>query len=159
MAAAADYCNSYPAVEMTYALKDATVSAGTNVELAVTLERVGDEDDGQNKSSPTEDDDTKVIGKVVAPFFPVPKFEMYWLVVGDSEANSLMSIKKVPLKDKATLVLEFDAPKQAGAYELKVYLMCDSVLGADQVVTFRLDVQPGAVSESDLSSDSESGGD
>jgi pre-mRNA-splicing helicase BRR2 len=147
MAQAAEFCNAYPAVEMSFALQSSTVSAGSAVDVAVTLERVADADDEQAGS-----DDA--LGKVIAPFFPKPKLEQYWLVIGDPEANALLSIKKITLGRKATPTLQFDAPKEAGSRELKLYLMCDSVQGADQVVSLRLDIQPGDGTHSDDSSDS-----
>jgi pre-mRNA-splicing helicase BRR2 len=148
MAQAAEFCNAYPAVEMSFALQSSTVSAGSAVDVAVTLERVADADDEQAGS-----DDA--LGKVIAPFFPKPKLEQYWLVIGDPEANALLSIKKITLGRKATPTLQFDAPKETGSRELKLYLMCDSVQGADQVVSLRLDIQPGDGAHSDDSSDSE----
>lgn len=41
------------------------------------------------------DDDVEEIGKVVAPRYPGEKSEGWWLVVGDTNSNTLYSIKRV----------------------------------------------------------------
>mmetsp|Transcript_2687 Transcript_2687/g.8111 ORF Transcript_2687/g.8111 Transcript_2687/m.8111 type:complete len:460 (+) Transcript_2687:3-1382(+) len=172
MQEAADFCNSYPDLDLQVAIKSGkTAYTGEPVVVEVVLERVEDEEDvdvdggeGEDRKRKRDDEPTpaKVYGKVIAPFYPKPKIEAYWLVIGDPKENMLLSIKKVSLAKQARFALEFDAPKSAGDHELKLYLMCDSVQGVDQVVDVHLHVEPsvggdgaGSSSESGSGSDSE----
>ncbi len=65
--------------------------------------------------------------------FPGRKDENWWLVVGDSKANTLLAIKRVALQRKARIKLDFVAPSAVGNHHLILYFMCDSYLGCDQV--------------------------
>lgn len=60
------------------------------------------------------------------------KEEQWWLVVGDPDKNSLISIKRTALSHSAKVKLDFPAPSP-GEHEYTLYLMCDSYLGCDQV--------------------------
>ena len=64
--------------------------------------------------------------------FPGRRDENWWLVVGETSANSLLAIKRVKLGAAWKGRLDFTAPS-AGAHTITVYLMCDSYMGADQV--------------------------
>ena len=65
--------------------------------------------------------------------FPGRKDENWWLVVGDSKANTLLAIKRVALQRKARIKLDFVAPSSVGSHHLILYFMCDSYMGCDQV--------------------------
>ena len=55
----------------------------------------------------------------------------WWLVIGDPGTNSLLSIKRVTIAKTLDVRLEFMLP--AGMHDkLKLYLMCDSYIGADR---------------------------
>ena len=59
----------------------------------VTLQReVDDDDDGGSG------------GDVVCPRYPAEKAEAWWLVIGDSNANTLLSIKRVSIGAAVTKV-------------------------------------------------------
>lgn len=75
----------------------------------------------------------------------------WWLVVA-SVNKTLHAIKKVTVKERLEVKLEFSLP--AGEHKLKLYLICDSYAGADQ----DFEVEPIKVEEgeeSDSDSDSE----
>ena len=88
MADVAVFCNSYPSIEVSYKLVDADeVTAGQPVQISVDLEREVDDD--------ISEEDVPNLGKVAAPLFPTEKKENWWLVVGDTSANTLFSLKCV----------------------------------------------------------------
>ncbi len=65
--------------------------------------------------------------------YPGRKEENWWLLVGRPSDNSCLVVKRVPLKQKGTSKLQFNAPEQTGKQELSLYFMCDSWNGCDQV--------------------------
>lgn len=65
--------------------------------------------------------------------------EGWWVVVGDPRSNSLLSIKRLTLQQKAKVKLDFIAPSP-GHHEYKLYFMSDSYLGCDQEYEFSIDV-------------------
>ena len=66
--------------------------------------------------------------------------EAWWLVVGDSKENSLISIKRVPLAKKSKIKLDFQTPKSGGEHSYSLYFMCDSYMGCDQEYKFDLKI-------------------
>mmetsp|Transcript_3040 Transcript_3040/g.9258 ORF Transcript_3040/g.9258 Transcript_3040/m.9258 type:complete len:2169 (-) Transcript_3040:2467-8973(-) len=142
----AQFCNRYPNVELEYSVEDADdVHAGAPVTLSVTISR--DDDD-------EEDGPPEPVGPVIAPFYPIRKQELWWLVVGLPESNGLLAIKKVPLQQSASPKLEFSAPETEGRQTLKLYLMCDSYQGCDQEFEFELDVKEKLDDDSDSEEES-----
>lgn len=114
----AKFVNSYPNIEVTYAVEDAdSLTASDSITLNVTLDREADE----------ENPDDQVAD---APHYPHRKMVSWWLVVGDTKSKSLHAIKKVTVKAKLETKLEFSLPQ--GSWDLKLYLICDSYAGADQ---------------------------
>lgn len=73
------------------------------------------------------------------------------MVVGDPRTNSLLSIKRLTLQQKAKVKLDFVAPSP-GHHEYTLYYMSDSYLGCDQEYQFSIDVGDF---QSDSGSDSE----
>ncbi|XP_028391652.1 U5 small nuclear ribonucleoprotein 200 kDa helicase-like [Dendronephthya gigantea] len=136
MADVARFCNRYPNIELSYEIEDKdNIKAGWPVVVLVDLER--------------EDEQS---GAVIAPFFPGKREEGWWLVIGDSKANSLISIKRLTLQQKARVKLDFVAPSQTGNHSYVLYFMCDAYLGCDQEYTFKIDVkQPASDEESEES--------
>jgi len=63
--------------------------------------------------------------------------------VGDAKNNSLLCIKRVVVDKEKTVELEFNAPDEAGNYDLKMYLMCDSYAGCDQELELKIEVEEG----------------
>jgi pre-mRNA-splicing helicase BRR2 len=125
MSDVAMFCNAYPNVDLSYVtdIEGGEVVSGDTVSVSVTLQREIDDDD-------VEDEGT---GKVVCPRYGSEKTEAWWLVIGDSNSNALLSIKRIAIGAKASKTkLEFTAPEDPGDYNLVLYLMSDSYLGCDQ---------------------------
>jgi len=130
LADVAQVCNAYPNIEVDYSLEGVdkdNVPAGESVVVTVNLER---EDDGG--------------GSVVAPYFPDKRMEGWWLVVGDPKNNLLISIKRLTLKKKAKIQLDFTAPDVPGRHTYTLYFICDSWTGCDQEYELELNVTPRA---------------
>lgn len=73
------------------------------------------------------------------------------MVIGDPKGNSLLSIKRLTLQQKAKVKLDFVAPSP-GTHEYTLYYMSDAYLGCDQEYTFKINVgdfQSESESESD----------
>lgn len=73
------------------------------------------------------------------------------MVIGDPRSNSLLSIKRLTLQQKAKVKLDFVAPSP-GHHEYTLYYMSDSYLGCDQEYKFSIHVN-------DFRSDSDSDSD
>ena len=131
--------NSYPTLEVEPELVKGDYTAGAPIALQVALSRDADEDD--------EDDQ-----RVVAPFYPFRKMANWWLVVGEESTRQLHSIKRVTVKKSLNVKLEFTLPK--GQHKLKLYVICDSYMGADHDINLdTVDVAEGEDSDEDDDSD------
>ncbi|VDK20795.1 unnamed protein product [Anisakis simplex] len=127
----AKFCNNYPSIEVEYRIEnDGTVNIGDTVSVSVEMDR----DNDQNGMAPP----------VIAPLFPQKrKEEGWWLVIGDSATNSLFSIKRLTVHQKAKMTLDFTA-QNAGKMNYKLYFICDSYLGVDQEFDLKFRVEePG----------------
>jgi pre-mRNA-splicing helicase BRR2 len=125
MADVARFCNRYPNIEFSYDIEDKDeIVAGGQVNINVNLER-----------------EDEVAEPVIAPHFPQKRDENWWVVVGDSKANSLLSIKRLTLSQKAKIKLDFTAPATANSYSYVIYLMSDVYMGCDQEYKFQIDVK------------------
>jgi len=135
LADVARVCNRYPSIEMDVAMdqEDEDVCAGDTVVVKVALER---------------DMDVEV-SAVVTPYYPKPKDEGWWLIVGDPDTDALLSVKRVNLLRKSTSVkLDFVAPSP-GEKTFMVYLMSDCWAGCDQEMELKLRVGEAMDEESD----------
>ncbi|RUS18546.1 Sec63 Brl domain-containing protein [Endogone sp. FLAS-F59071] len=136
LAEVARFVNRYPNIELNFDIEDVDdLHAGAPIKVKVALEREGDEDDEE---------------LVIAPFFPHQKDECWWLVIGDSDAKTLLAIKRITMQKRVTVKLDFVAPK-AGKHDLKIYFMCDSYAGCDQEVDMPINVLEGDEEESEES--------
>lgn len=90
-------------------------------------------------------------GPVIAPLFPHKREEGWWVIIGDPKANSLISIKRLTLQQKAKVKLDFRAPAE-GNYEYRLYFMSDAYMGCDQEYKVPLRIREAA-SESESDSD------
>lgn len=134
MADVARFCNRYPSINLDYEVVDSnSISSGRTVNVEVVLER--------------EDEP----GPVIAPLFPHKREEGWWVIIGDPKANSLISIKRLTLQQKAKVKLDFVAPSE-GAYEYRLYFMSDAYMGCDQEYKVPLRVREA---ESDSESESD----
>nr|CAI5865606.1 unnamed protein product [Callosobruchus analis] len=132
MADVARFCNRYPNIELTYEVMDKDrIHSGSSVHVAVQLER-----------------EDEVSGPVIAPFFPQKREEGWWVVIGDAKSNSLLSIKRLTLQQKARVKLDFVAPSP-GHHNYALYFMSDAYLGCDQEYKFSIDVGDFESSASD----------
>lgn len=127
MSDVASFCNNYPSIEVNYELAKDVVQSDDNVTVNVSLER--------------EDEDVDQVPAVIAHFFPHERREGWWLLIGNNENNSLLSIKRVAVAQKADVKLLFPAPSKAGKYDLTLYLMSDSYLGCDQEYKVKINVK------------------
>ncbi|RMX47508.1 hypothetical protein pdam_00002126 [Pocillopora damicornis] len=131
----ARFCNRYPNIELSFEVQDKDdISAGSPVNVVVDLDR--------------EDEQP---GPVIAPFFPGKREEGWWLVIGDTKNNGLISIKRLTLQQKAKVKLDFVAPSSPGNYSYTLFFMCDTYMGCDQEYPFKINVGEAA------SGDEESG--
>lgn len=119
----AKFCNRYPNIEMSHEVLDKDdLHTGGTVNVIVHLER-----------------EDEVTGPVVAPFFPQKREEGWWVVIGDKKTNSLLSIKRLTLQQRAKVKLDFVAP-DAGQHNYTLYFMSDAYLGCDQEYKLTIDV-------------------
>lgn len=70
------------------------------------------------------------------------------MVIGDHKSNSLLSIKRLTLQQKARVKLDFVAPSP-GHHNYTLYFMSDAYLGCDQEYKFSIDVGDFESSASD----------
>lgn len=135
MADVARFCNKYPNIEMSFDVQEKeSIHSGSPVNVLVSLER-----------------EDELVGPVVAPFFPQKREEGWWVVIGDNKSNSLLSIRRLTLQQKAKVKLDFVAPSP-GHYNYTIFYMSDAYMGCDQEYKFSIDVKEG---ESDSESDSD----
>lgn len=135
MADVARFCNKYPNIEMSFDVQEKEgIHSGSPVNVLVSLER-----------------EDELVGPVVAPFFPQKREEGWWVVIGDNKSNSLLSIRRLTLQQKAKVKLDFVAPSH-GHYNYTIFFMSDAYMGCDQEYKFSIDVKEG---ESDSESDSD----
>ncbi|KNZ72229.1 U5 small nuclear ribonucleoprotein 200 kDa helicase [Termitomyces sp. J132] len=137
------FVNSYPTLDVTHELVKGEYTAGAPIFLQVALSKDVDEDDA-------EGDDQNV----VAPFYPSKKMANWWLVVGDSNSRQLLVIKRVTVNKNLSVKLEFTLPK--GTHSLKLYVICDSYIGADHDIALDpIEVAEGEDSDSDKDMESD----
>ena len=126
MADVAKFCNRYPNIELTYDIENKdSIKSGDQVVVNVSLDR-----------------EDEVSGPVLAPLFPQKREENWWVVIGDTKANSLLSIKRLTLIQKAKIKLDFSAPTaSSNSYSYTLYLMSDAYMGCDQEYKFQINVR------------------
>jgi len=136
------FVNSYPTIELSYEIVKAEYQAGVPIVIRAFLSRdVDEEDDAESNES------------VVAPLYPGTKMAHWWLVIGEPSTRQLLAIKRITVKKSVTVSLDFTLPK--GSHALKLYLICDSYMGADHDIQMEtLLVAEGEDSDSDGDMDS-----
>lgn len=135
----AKFVNSYPTLDVSYELAKGEHTSTTPIAIKVVLSRDADE----------EDPDDQI---VVAPFYPVKKMANWWVVIGEPSTRQLHVIKRVTVSKSLGVKLEFTLPK--GTHSLKLYVICDSYVGADHDVSLDpIDVAEGEESDSDEDED------
>lgn len=113
--------------------------AGSPIYIKVSLSRDIDEDD---------DDQQSTAQNVIAPFYPTAKIANWWVVVGEPSTKQLCVIKKVTVPKSLNVKLEFTLSK--GKHDLKLYVICDSYVGADHDISLgTVEVAEGEDSDDD----------
>jgi len=121
----ARFCNAYPNVDVSFQVEDEkNIKPASLVQVTVKLDRETNTD----------------VGIAYAPFFPKPRAEGWWLCIGDTKTNQLLSIKRLTLLKSTEVKLDFKAPEVPGHYSLMLYFMCDSYTGSDQEYEIKLNV-------------------
>ncbi|KAE9386751.1 Sec63-domain-containing protein [Gymnopus androsaceus JB14] len=139
----AAFVNSYPSLDVSHELVKGSYTAGAPIILQVTLGRDVDEDD--------EGDTDQT---VVAPYYPSKKMANWWLVVGEPSTRQLLVIKRVTVPRTLGVKLEFTLPK--GKHAIKLYVICDSYVGADHDIGLgEVDVAEGEDSDDSDEDDSD----
>ena len=147
MADVAVFCNNYPNIDVSYKIEDADdITAGNAVSISINLEREIDDEEVDGEAPPS-------LGMVSSAHFPGSKKEGWWIVVGDTSNNTLLSLKRVNLKHKLVVQLEFAAPDEPGDYDLTLFCMCDSYMGCDQEYSINISVAPADDDNEDDSDD------
>jgi len=122
----ARFCNAYPNVDVSFDVEgERDIKTNSQVQVTVKLEREASD------------------AMANAPFFPKPRAEGWWLCVGDTKANQLLSIKRLTLPKSTEVKLDFKAPDTPGDYSMMLYFMCDSYMGCDQEYEIKIHVEPG----------------
>lgn len=132
----AAFVNSYPTLDVSHEFVKGEYTSSTPIVLQVSLSRDADEDEGEGDIL------------VVAPHYPGKKMVNWWVVVGEQSTRQLLSIKRVTVSKSLNVKLEFTLPK--GEHALKLYVICDSYVGADHDINLDpVDVAEGEDSDSD----------
>jgi pre-mRNA-splicing helicase BRR2 len=96
-----------------------------------------------NRNPDDEDEELTGIPLASCPRFPDVKSEGWWCVLGHSDSNSLLGVRRVQMKSKELKVkLECVVPNIPGNQEIKLYIMSDCYLGADQEFRFCFNIAP-----------------
>ena len=143
------YCNRYPNIDIEHSVRDPEeITTGAEVVVDVQI---------------TREDEDDYPGPVIAPFFPIPKDEGWWLVIGDRKSKKLISIKRVPLHSASAKVsMRFECPSfdddevTEADVEYTLYFMSDSYLGCDQEYEMELHVRRGESGSEESSSEEDS---
>ncbi|KAJ3081562.1 secretory subunit [Quaeritorhiza haematococci] len=77
-----------------------------------------------------------------APFFPVEKRPVWWVILGDMKQNRLITMTKVQFSQEKTVRLQFQAPPTQGQWVFQAIIKSDSFIGCDASVDVKLVVQP-----------------
>ncbi|TFK19385.1 Sec63-domain-containing protein [Coprinopsis marcescibilis] len=119
----ATFVKSYPTLDVVHQLVKGDYTAGAPIYLQVAPSRDADDEEDEEPSDPV----------VIAPYYPLKKMANWWLVVGDPTTRQLLVIKKVTVNKSLKVKLEFTLPK--GSHKLKLYVICDSYVGADDDIS------------------------
>ncbi|EPQ63005.1 Bgt-317 [Blumeria graminis f. sp. tritici] len=133
LAKAADFTNTkYPNIELDFEVEDPlNITAGSPAYLKIKITRGVEVDEAAD-----------IDATVHAPFYPNPKMENWWLVVGEESSKTLLANKRITIGRSLNLRLEYTIPT-AGDHDLKLFLMSDSYVGIDQDPCFSVTVAEG----------------
>ncbi|SJX63979.1 probable ATP dependent RNA helicase [Sporisorium reilianum f. sp. reilianum] len=142
VAAVAAFVNAFPYIELTYTVDTPPEERNASEPLSVRVHLEVDSD-----AADDDDDETRLVAQTA--FYAPRKLVQWWLVVGDPGTRNLLAIKKVTLRTSVDVALELSLPH--GTHDrLKIWLVCDSYVGADREVNMdTLVVAPGVDSDDD----------
>ncbi|TSK34894.1 Activating signal cointegrator 1 complex subunit 3 [Bagarius yarrelli] len=84
--------------------------------------------------------------RALAPCFPKPKDEGWFLVLGEVDKRELLAVKRVGyVRNRNVTSVAFYTPEQTGKCIYTLYLMSDSYLGLDQQYDIHLNVIPASI--------------
>jgi len=152
----AKVCNTYPNLEFSLVVQEQAIYPTKKMSIEVRIER---EDAEEDEELTDEQKEQKQIATpyVNCPLFKGNKTETWFLVVGDSARNKLLTLHRFTMRrllEKKTLT--FTAPRKPGKYKWKLYLMSDSYLGTDTVNDISFTVSDGEPPESSEEEEEES---
>jgi pre-mRNA-splicing helicase BRR2 len=141
MSDVAEACNAFPELnEINAEVPDAVIPAGGVTTIYVDLMR-GNAEDDEGDDQGAGQKTNAFAPSVICGKYPKTKQEGWWLVVGDSSSNSLLSLKHVTFAARQRVKLEVTAPVTPGEHTLQAYLISDSyVVDCDQQDQFKLTV-------------------
>jgi pre-mRNA-splicing helicase BRR2 len=124
----AKVCNRYPVIEMKVTLIQ------KNIELIEeqSLNRLEPKENFEVFITLNRDWDSNSLPPVLSLYYPSEKEEAWWLIVGESLSNSLLSIKRFNFVKEFKLSFKLTAPETEGKYAYKFFLISDSWVGCDQ---------------------------
>jgi len=115
------FCRHAPRVELDCkfeVLDEEDIAMGDMASLTVTLTR-------------TNLDEGEASGPVHAPYFPVPKWEEWWIIVFDPRDRLLVTDDRINGTNRVeSTKINFMVPR-AGEFAWTVHAMCDSYAGLD----------------------------
>ncbi|TKY89875.1 hypothetical protein EX895_001172 [Sporisorium graminicola] len=146
VAQVASFVNSFPYIELTYTVETPEDDRNASEPLSVRVHLETDSDDDGGEAG-----DAQLVAQ--STFYPGRKLVQWWIVIGDPGTRNLLAIKKVTIRKSIDVSLEVSLPQ--GTHDrLKVWLMCDSYVGADREVQMEpIVVAQGVDSDEDDDSD------
>ena len=80
--------------------------------------------------------------KALAPRFPKPKDEGWFLILGEVDSGELLAMKRIGfIRGRTTASLAFTAPAQPGRHIYTLYLISDCYISLDQQYDVPVDVE------------------
>jgi pre-mRNA-splicing helicase BRR2 len=132
-AAVAEFCNRFPSIELSWEVEGATSGDGNETHAIVEPSSTIAVHVSLSRDEATQGlDEGAGVGAVIAPRFPIPKSEGWWVAVGDSQGNKLYGLKRVTLSQEARVTVPVQVPAEVGKHDLDLVLISDSYIGCDQ---------------------------
>ncbi len=96
-----------------------------------------------------DDEDVDEVPTVYASRFPQERLEGWWIVIGDSTTNTLLTVRHVTFKKKSNVKLRFTAPEREGKHDLTVSLVSDCYIDVDLEENVTIEV-PASQGDADI---------
>ncbi|EDQ88537.1 uncharacterized protein MONBRDRAFT_9087 [Monosiga brevicollis MX1] len=86
--------------------------------------------------------------QAVAPAFPKPIDESWWLVLGDTTTGELIALKRMgPIRSRSRTTIQFYTPGETGDFSYTFFMMSSAYLGLDQQYDLGMTVTDAEVVE------------